>query len=173
MNFHIIGQILTLLSYIVFWVSRYMKSKNNMLLYDNISRGFAILAFLCLSTYDGVKNTLFVLVRNTIGQKIIDKSKKVKIIVYVVMSICLCILYISSINKLATICVFICGLFNLYGVIMCDEQGVRLYGFIGGCFYASFLFFTKNYTGFICELICLIVLVTSYLKYKSICDKKF
>lgn len=168
MSFYITGQVLTFISYVVFWLSRYMKSKSNMLFYDNISRGIAIMSFLCLSTYDGIKNTIFVIIRNIVGQKITKQSKKIKAIAFFAMFICLCLLYITSFHKIATICVFICGLFNLYGVIMCDEQGIRLYGLIGGCFYALFLFFTKNYTGFVCELICFIVLFTSYMKYKKI-----
>ena len=173
MSIYIIGQALTLISYIVFWVSRYMESKKNILLYDNISRCFAILAFICLKTFDGIKNTLFVIVRNVVGNKISKQSKKTKLSVFIVMIICLCLLYITSFNNVATICVFTCGVFtcgvfNLYGVIMCDEQGIRLYGLLGSGFYAMFLLFTGNYTGFICELICAVIMYTSYRKYNKI-----
>lgn len=170
MSIYIIGQVLTLISYIVFWVSRYMESKKNILLYDNISRCFAILAFICLKTFDGIKNTLFVIVRNVVGNKISKQSKKTKLSIFIVMIICLCLLYITSFNNVATICVFICGVFNLYGVIMCDEQGIRLYGLIGSGFYAIFLLFTGNYTGFVCELICAVIMYTSYKKYKVTID---
>ena len=168
MSIYIIGQALTLISYIVFWVSRYMESKKNILLYDNISRCFAILAFICLKTFDGIKNTLFVIVRNVVGNKISKQPRKTKLSVFIVMIICLCLLYITSFNNVATICVFICGILNLYGVIMCDEQGIRLYGLIGSGFYAMFLLFTGNYTGFVCELICAVIMYTSYRKYNKI-----
>lgn len=172
MIIYIIGQVLTLISYIVFWVSRYMESKKNILLYDNISRCFAILAFICLKTFDGIKNTLFVIVRNVVGNKISKQSKKTKLSIFIVMLICLCLLYITSFNNVATICVFICGVLNLYGVIMCDEQGIRLYGLIGSGFYAMFLLFTSNYTGFVCELICAVIMYTSYRKYNKVANNE-
>ena len=49
----IIGQILTFISYLVFWISRFLKEKNKILALDNISRIFAIIAFIFLGTYDG------------------------------------------------------------------------------------------------------------------------
>ena len=59
--FLILGQLLTLISYLIFWISRFMKNKNSILFLDNISRVFAIIAFLFLKTYDGIKNTLYVI----------------------------------------------------------------------------------------------------------------
>ena len=38
---------------------------------------------------------------------------------------------------------------------------------IGSAFYAAFMFFTFNITGTICELICFIVMLISYLKYRN------
>ena len=64
----LIGEILTLLSYIVFWLSRFKKNKNNILILDTISRIFAIFAFMFLGTYDGIKNTVYVILRNLMGQ---------------------------------------------------------------------------------------------------------
>ena len=164
---NIAGQILTFISYLIFWVTRYLKTKKSMLLGDNISRFFAIAAFICLGTYDGIKNTLFVIVRNIVGDKIAEKSKKTRLIAFMIMLFTLALLYTPNIFGVSTMCVFICGLFNLYGVIMCEEQGIRLFGLLGGGFYAMFLLFTGNYIGFICELICIIVLITSYCKYRK------
>ena len=84
-----------------------------MLLGDNISRFFAIIAFMCLGTYDGIKNTLFVIVSNVVGDKITEKSKKTRLIVFIVMLLALFLLYTTNIGKIATICVFICDVFNL------------------------------------------------------------
>lgn len=66
--FFIFGQILTLISYLIFWYSRFKKDKKNILLLDNVSRIFAIVAFIFLGTYDGIKNTVFVILRNFLGQ---------------------------------------------------------------------------------------------------------
>lgn len=166
-TFFIIGQILTLISYLVFWVSRFFKKKKEILIGDNISRVFAIVAFLFLGTYDGIKNTLYVILRNILGDAVDKKNKKYKIIIFLIMLFILIIMYSFNFNGISTICVAICGIFNLYGTIMSNEQGIRRFGMIGSIFYASFLFFTLNYIGTICEVICFIVMLISYLKYRN------
>lgn len=74
--FFIFGQILTFVSYLIFWISRFLKSKNNILLLDNISRLFAIIAFVFGGTYDDIKNTLYVILRNVLG-KVTNKKTKI------------------------------------------------------------------------------------------------
>ena len=76
-------------------------------------------------------------------------------------------MYGFNYNGVSTICIAICGMFNLYGVIMCKEQGIRIFGMIGSAFYMAFMIFTWNIIGTICELICFIVMLTSFLKYKK------
>lgn len=164
----IIGQILTLISYLIFWISRFFKKKKKILIGDNISRIFAIVAFLFLGTYDGIKNTLYVIIRNVLGDVVDKKNKKYKITTFFIMLFILIIMYSFNFNGISTICVAICGIFNLYGTIMSDEQGIRLFGMIGSIFYASFLFFTFNYIGTICEVICFIVMLISFIKYKKL-----
>lgn len=124
-TFFILGQLLTLVSYLIFWISRFLKSKNNILLLYNISRLFAIIAFIFLGTYDGIKNTLYVILRNVLGQVTNN------------------------------------------GTIMCNEQGIRIFGMIGSVFYTLFIFFTNNIVGTICEIICFAVMLISYLKYND------
>lgn len=162
---NIIGQLLTFLSYVVFWVSRFKKNKKDILLYDNISRFFAIAAFAVLKTYAGIKNTIYVLVRNYVGDKVKNNSKKVKFLSFIIMLIILFIMYLFDKIDISIICIALCGITNLYGVIMCDEQGIRLWGMIGSIFYAIFLFATANLVGGICEIICFIVSLLSYIKY--------
>lgn len=166
-TFFIIGQILTLISYLIFWFSRFLKTKNNILLLDNISRIFEIIAFVVLGTYDGVKNTLYVILRNILGQATNKKDKKYKIITFSVMLILIVIMYSFNFNGISTICIGICAILNLYGTIMCNEQGIRIFGMIGSGFYTLFMLFTNNIVGTICEIICFAVMLISYLKYKK------
>ena len=84
-SFFIIGQILTFISYLIFWISRFIQNKNNILFWDNISRIFAIIAFIFLGTYDGIKNTLYVIIRNLLGQITYKKSRNYKIITLILM----------------------------------------------------------------------------------------
>lgn len=168
---NITGQILTLISYIIFWISRFCKNKKDILFYDNISRVFAIIAFLFLRTYDGIKNTIYVIIRNVLGDYTNKKTKRTKVIILILMIIILFIIYAFDFNGYSTICILICGLFNLYGVIMCNEQGIRLFGLFGSVFYSMFMLLTNNYMGLICEIICFIVMLISYNKYHKKINK--
>ena len=76
----IVGQVLTLINYLVFLISWFIKNKYKILLWDNISRFFAIVSFIFLGTYDGIKNTLYVILRNILGQYTNKKKKKYKLL---------------------------------------------------------------------------------------------
>ena len=166
--FFIFGQILTLISYLIFWYSRFKKDKKNILLLDNVSRIFAIVAFIFLGTYDGIKNTVFVILRNFLGQ-ITDKKKTLyKITTFLLMLSILIIMYVANFNGISTICIAICGIANLYGTIMCNAQGIRIFGMIGSGFYTTFMILTGNTIGIICEIICFTVMLISFLKYRKI-----
>lgn len=162
-----IGQILTLISYLVFWISRFKKNKNNILLWDNMSRIIAILAFIFLKTYDGIKNTVFVIARNTLGQITNKKSRNNKLITFIIMLIILILMYSLDFNGISTIYVAISGILNLCGVILCKEQGIRIFGMLGSIFYLLFMITTGNITGTICEIICFFIMLASYLTYKK------
>ena len=165
--FFIVGQILTLVSYLFFWCSRFKKNKKNILLLDNISRIFAIISFIFLGTYDGIKNTIYVILRNILGQITNKKEKKYKIITFIVMLLILFTMYIFNFNGISTIFIAISGIANLYGTIMCDEQGIRIFGMFGSGFYTAFMLMTGNIVGTICEIICFFVMLASYLKFKN------
>ena len=163
----LIGQILTLISYLVFWISRFIKRKNNILFLDNVSRILAILAFAFLGTYDGIKYTVYAIARNTLGQITNNKSKKNKFTIFMIMLILLILMYSFNFNGVSTICIVVCGILNLYGVVMCKEQGIRIFGMLGSAFYMAFMFVTGNIIGTICEIICFFVMLASYLKYRK------
>lgn len=167
MTFNIIGQLLTFISYAIFWISRFLNSKRKMLVLDNLSRIAAIISFICLGSVNGIMNTLFVMVRNYCGQKTESMDISVKRKTFLVLLIILIFMYTVTYGGISTIALFICAVFNLIGVILCDEQGIRLYGLGGSAFYAIFLLLIHNYTGFVCEIICAVILVSSYLMYKN------
>lgn len=166
-TFLIVGQILTFISYFVFWISRFIKNKKNILLWDNVSRIVAIISFIFLGTYDGIKNTLYVVLRNILGQITDKKAKKYKVITFIIMIVLLVLMYTFDYHGISTVCIALCGILNLYGVIICNEQGIRLFGMFGSSFYALFMVFTGNITGVICEIICFFVMLMSYIKYKN------
>ena len=162
---NVLGQVLTFISYLIFWLSRFKKEKKNILLYDCFSRIFAILAFFFLKSYAGIKNTLYVIVENIIGRKIINKPKKYKIIVFLIMVIILLLLYIFELNRYDVLCLIICSLISLYGVLLLSPQGIRIAGIIASLFYILFLILIHNYIGVVCEIICIIITLCSFIKY--------
>jgi len=162
----LIGEFLTFISYFVYWVSRFFKRKETILIFDNISRFIAIVAFIFLSTFDGIKNTVYVIFRNEIA-RVIDKKKNInKYIYFIIMLTILIGIYIIGFNGLISIFILISGILNLCGVILYNEQGIRFFGILGSLFYALFMLSTSNTTGLICELICFIVMIVSFIKYK-------
>lgn len=163
----IIGQFLTFLSYFAFWISRFKKNKENILLWDNISRVIAIAGFLFLGTFDGIKNTLFVFLRNYFGKVTIKKKTKYKLTTFFLLLLILIVMYALNYQGISTLFIAICGVINLYGVIMCNEQGIRVFGMIGSLFYTGFMIFTGNITGVICELFSFMVMLCSYIKYSK------
>lgn len=125
-----------------------------------------------MGTYDGIKNTIYVILRNILGQITDKKEKHYKIISFLLMLSILVLMYIFNFNGISTICIAICGIANLYGTIMCNEQGIRIFGMIGSVFYIAFMLITGNIIGTICEVICFIVMLISYLKYRKLQVKK-
>lgn len=163
----ILGEVFTFVSYLIYWISVFKKEKKNMLLYDNLCKIFTILAFIVLKTYDGIANTVLSIIRNIIGNKIKDKNKKTKIFAFCIILIIMGILYAISFSGISTIFVAICAIFNLYGVIMCNEQGLRICGMLGSIFYFCFMIAAKNYTGAACEAITFISTFLSFIKYRN------
>jgi hypothetical protein len=168
----IIGQFLTFLSYLIYWISRFYNKKKTLLIWDNTSRFVAIISFLALGTIDGIKNTIFVIFRNFMGIYLEKKPKKIKYIYFVILVIILTLLYSKSLlnlnlSNISSLCIYLSGIFNLIGAILCNTQGIRLFGIGGSLSYSLFMITTHNYTGFCCEFICLGVLITSYIKNKK------
>ena len=50
---------------------------------------------------------------------------------------------------------------------MCNEQGIRIFGMLSSVFYIAFMIYTNNIVGSVCELICLFVMLASYIKYRN------
>lgn len=161
MNMQLIGQILTFISYAIFWISRFGKNKKNILIIDNCSRVFTIMSFVCLGSLNGIQNTIFSGIRNFIGQKVTDKYRYK---VYIVMVTILTCMYAISFNGFSTVLLYMCAFFNLIGVILLKEQGLRMCGMIGGIIYIGFQIAINNYVGAVCEFVGVVVTLVAYMK---------
>ena len=161
------GQILTVLSYGIYYFSRFLKEKKNIMLYDNVSKAVTILSFIFLKSYDGIATTIFTLVRNITGRAVINKKLKVKIISFIILLAVMVGMYSVKFAGIGTIAVGISMLFNLVGVIFLGPQGMRICTSCGSVFYIIFQLSIKNTAGGICEFVTLIVNLVSFIKYKK------
>lgn len=163
----IIAQVLTVLSYVIFWASRYLKTKRQILVVDYISRFLGIIGYLIIFNFDGVKSEILALCRGFVAYGVIKKSKKVRIIISIIVSLISIMIYMLGYTGIPTICTCVTSCINIYGNFVCDEQGMRICTLIGAFFYLSFEILTKMYGGAVCELIGIIVIFISYLKYRT------
>ena len=166
---NLLGQILTFVSYLVYWVSRFLPKKNKILIYDIFSRVIAIIGFLCLKTYSGIANSLFIIIgRNNLSRYVINKPFKIKLLAFILLLIDLLLLCFATNSGVATIFLLINSIINLYGCVMTSAQTMRILTMIGTIPYGFFMLYSYNMTGVVCEVICLLVNLISYLKYRKL-----
>lgn len=163
----LIGQILTVISYLVYYISRFLKEKSNIILLGNISKIFTILSFIFLKSYDGIVSTIYSLVRDVCGRLLIKRDLIYKQLSFIVLTIVLVIISSFNFNGLSTLCVDTTMLLNTFGVLFLKPQGMRVMTMIGSLFYSAFQFSIGNIAGFICELGTLTVNFVSYMKYRK------
>lgn len=164
---NIIGQVLTLISYIIFYWSRFLKSKNALLISEIIIKIICIVAFIFLGSASGIINSIFGIVRNTTGIFVKNKNIKIKHISLVLLLLLLTIIQFTQYEGINTIFVYVCAVINALGIIVLKEQGQRITGAIGGTFYFLFQIAITNWVGAICELGTIISQLTSWFKYRK------
>lgn len=160
--FYVISQILISIGYVMYIVSRFINSKNKMLLIDNISRIVDVIGYFCLGNINGIEHTLFGIVRNEAYRHI--KRNIAKLVCFVIFLIVIFCMYGIAFNGISTILFIISNIINLIGTAFGREQGVRL-GTIGACLcnIPAFLFLC-NYAGMIGEIVCLIMTIVALYK---------
>lgn len=159
-----ISQSFIFIGYFIFFVSRFGKNKKSILVTDNISRACFVAGYVFLRSANGIEHTMYGMVRNLVGQFLIEKKKRYKIIGFLIMTVLLCIMYSFSFNGISTIMLILSGLINLFMIIFATEQGIRLgTAFAAICNIISFLII-GSYMSVLGELLCIIVSVVSFVK---------
>ena len=178
LNIENMGMILTIISYAIYFISRFMKTKNKILIFDVTSKVVTIFAlyFLgslsgSLSTFVGLISICFIVfLENNIETKEskIEKKNSLKksttniifsmfFVVYIVIGI---FTYISISTVLVAITNLIVLIGNWYG----NPQQIRKAGMIASVVYTLFQFSINNYVGVILEILVLISNILSYVK---------
>ena len=136
----------------------------NMLMTDTLSRICFILGYCLLGSINSVEHTVYGIIRNTVGQFLVNKNKTDKMLGFVLMSIVLFIMYGLSFNGWSTIMFMLSGMVNLFAAIFTKEQGVRLGTILAAfCNITAFLLI-GSYASITGEILCGLICILSYTK---------
>ena len=162
----LVGQILIGIGYAVYIISRFLKTKKNMLLWDNLSRVTDVVGYILFGNINGIEHTIFGIVRNEAYRHITQKV--IKHIAFVILLAVIGIMYGFAFEGISTVFFIVGNVSLLVSTAYGNEQGVRL-GTIGACIcnIPAFLLIT-NYTGLVGEAICLVMTIIAYFKDKEV-----
>ena len=164
---YILSQCLMVLSYLIFWSTRFLKTKKAILIGHNACLITRIVGFVIDVNYNGVIDSSIITGRNLAGQWL-DKKKRVwQILAFVLICMLSIGLQIWQFAGIATIIVIIKTTISSVGVMFLNAQGIRITGAIASTLYATFLFLTAEYIGGILEIITFITFIVSYLYRKE------
>lgn len=161
------GYILTVLAYVLSWLSFFCASKKKMLVIDNVGKAVFVLAFACQRAWNGVQSILYSFVRNLCAGYADDKSAAVRKRLFAVFLLLLLIMYGFCFQGWRTIVMIIFSGINLYGVMLCSAQGRRLACIAGSGFYIAYYVLIGNVPGVLCEAASCVCSAVSFVKYRK------
>lgn len=161
-----LGYLFTVINYICYCLSRFVKTKQMMLLLDLVAKIFTIAGLYCLGSLCGAYMfviTFFLLIVANIKEKM-DKKWTVGYLFFQGLYIFATYMVFEGIPS---ILVFINATLNLWGVWWLPPQKMRIVGGINSIFYLLYQISIKNWAGLI-ELAVLYSNFAAYIKYKKI-----
>lgn len=166
MNLVVIGYIFTVLGYVSYWVGRFSKKKSILMYTNSLSSFFYILSFLAFKSYNGVSNSILVVLR---GFCVVlkDKLNKKMYWLYLLFVIGFLANAIIFWQGAASIFVTICMLINVTANWFFESQKLRLATCVASIFYILFLFCIRNYVGILLETTIILSNFLSYLKFRK------
>lgn len=160
----IVSQSFIAIGYLIFFVSRFKNSKKNILMTDTISRICFIAGYCLFGSINSIEHTVYGILRNIVGQFLINKNKMNKILAFVLMTIILCVMYSLSFTGISTIMFMVSGMINLFASIFAKEQGIRLGTILAAiCNITAFLL-VGSFASIAGEILCGLIGILSYVK---------
>lgn len=160
----ILAQSFIVIGYLIFFASRFRDGKKNMLVTDTISRICFILGYCLSSSINGIEHTIYGIIRNIVGQLLINKNKTVKNFNFIFMAMVLFIMYGISFNGISTVMLMLSGIINLFTAIFTKEQGMRL-GTVSASICNIIAFsLMGSYASIVGEMLCGLIGILSYKK---------
>lgn len=167
MKLFIIGQLLTVFGYLLYYASRYCRTKTKMVESEAFSKCVIAVSFLFLNNFAGAFSNLITMLRSILIY-IKEKKKKPMMGAYVVVLIA-CVLcglmtYVNIFNTFSYVAAIITTTAGWFG----NEQQIRKWGIIASVFYMIFQISCMNVMGILFEGGTIMMTFFSYRRYMEI-----
>ena len=158
----ILGYILTGLSDVSYWLSRFMKKKKDMLALNLLAKIFTVLSLFFLNSLTGAYNMTIAIILLIIAN-IKERKNKKWTPLYFVFVFAYIIILISTFPGISSILVFITSNLSLICIWFLPPQKMRLVGFYTSGIYLGYQLSIKNWAG----LLEIFVILSNYLSFKK------
>lgn len=172
-SFSLLGNVILVVTYIMFWKSRLLNSKKDALILDSAARFISVPAFLLSGSSAGILYCIFCIFRNHTGEKMRGQLKVTKMKAFLILSAILFAVFfllfaLELCNPLEVIIIAVYGAANLYGVIVgTGMKGMLEWNITGALFHGVFSLITWNIPGLVIELVSLVIYFTGFSKNKE------
>ena len=165
----ILGNILTLISYIIYWLASFFKSKKTIMWVRLISYIIAVPAYIVLQSKSGTLNMLFTIVRYLLGILLIDKltNKSAKVSYILVFSLIYAATGVFSFEGFGTMFLIVSNIIGVIALAVGSAQCLRVLNMISSVLFLVYLGTIHNFTGLLCELVTLISFVVTFMLYRK------
>lgn len=165
----ITGYILTILNYICYCSSRFLKSKKNILLLDLAAKIFTIFALYCFGSLTGsyiMLISFLLLIAANIKERQNNLNKWISIAGFVMFILLYVIALIFTYQGLSSILIFTTSIITLVCVWWLNPQNMRLIGVFNSFLYLGYQISIQNWAGLL-EITVIISNILSFIKYKK------
>ncbi len=160
------GYFFTVINYICYCISRFVKTKQMMLFLDLVAKIFTIAGLYCLGSLSGAYSfiiTFFLLIVANIKEKYNQRWMPVYLLF---QALYIVVVLFMAFEGVSSILVFINASLNLLCVWWLSPQKMRFLGGINSIFYLAYQICIKNWAGLI-EIAVIYCNFAAYIKYKK------
>ena len=167
----LLGYFFTVINYICYCISRFVKTKQMMLFLDLIAKIFTILGLYCLGSLSGAYSfiiTFFLLIVANIKEKY---NKRWGSAFLLFQALYIVVVLFMAFEGVSSVLIFINASINLLCIWWLSPQKMRFLGGINSIFYLAYQICIKNWAGLI-EIAVIYCNFAAYIKYKKTTQPK-
>lgn len=161
----LLGYFFTVINYICYCISRFVKTKQMMLFFDLVAKIFTIAGLYCLGSLSGAYTfciTFFLLIVANIK----EKKKKIWVLLYWLFQSLYLSVFLTTFIGISSVLVFITSGINLYSIWWLSPQKMRVVGGLNSIIFLIYQISIRNWAGLI-ELAVIFSNFAAYIKYKK------